>query len=326
LSALQSGPVVPGDCLGVVGGGQLGRMFAQAASRAGFRVAVLDPAVACPTADVAWRHIQAAYDDQAGLRELASICSAVTTEFENVPALSLRTLAETVPVAPGADAVEVAQDRLREKIFFAANDLPTNRFAAISKSSDVADAYAATGPEVVIKTARMGYDGKGQRFCTSADQAQRADALASQARVLATKVAERLHYVGVLAVEMFVSNGQLLLNEIAPRPHNSGHYTLDATDYSQFDQQVRAMCGLPVAQVRQHSPVAMLNILGDVLLAEGFDWQKLQNAPRSALHSYGKAEARAGRKMAHINILGDDINDVLHRVDAIKQQWPSAFS
>lgn len=367
----QRTPLQPGSTLGVMGGGQLGRMFAHAATKMGYRVVVLDPAASGPAAEVASDHLCYAYDDQEGLSKLASMCDAVTTEFENVPADSLRFLQRQVPVSPAPEAVEIAQNRIREKTFFVSNNLPTNRFEPIEKVADIEPAWSCMSGKAVIKTTQLGYDGKGQRVCESADAARDAflsfgevecvledfvafdlevsvvlardsngivktfpvvenshkngildtcvvparvpDAVAENALEIAGKLAEALDYVGVLAIEMFVAGDRILLNEIAPRPHNSGHYTLDATSYSQFDQQVLTLCGLPAATVALYTPVVMLNILGDLLLKEGFDWSSI-NLAECHLHMYGKAEARIGRKMGHINWCGDDVDELLEKV------------
>lgn len=383
MKRLLSSPLLPGATLGVMGGGQLGRMFAHAATQMGYRVVVLDPAESGPAAEVATRHIHSGYDDQQGLAELANCCDAVTTEFENVPAASLRYLQQQVPVSPPPAAVEIAQSRIREKCFFKQHGLPTNHFALINDSAHIDEAFAQMSGKAVIKTTQLGYDGKGQCVCTSAAQVREAfdafgsveclledfvafdceisvvlardvrghveifpaaenqhrngildvcivparvsDGIVDSAISLATKLAESLEYVGVLAIEMFVAGDKLLINEIAPRPHNSGHYTLDATNYSQFDQQVRTMCGLSAAKVTLHQSVAMLNVLGDLVLAENFDWAQLCESDNCHMHVYGKSEARAGRKMAHVNFLGDSTNALLDTIDGFKSRYCGVF-
>ena len=372
----------------MLGGGQLGRMFCHASTRMGYRVTVLDPAQHSPAAEVAGCHLRYAYDDPAGLQKLADSCDAVTTEFENVPADSLRWLARHVPVYPPAAAVEIAQDRGREKQFFTDHQLPTNRFVSIDPSTDIRAAYESLGcRRVILKTATLGYDGKGQRICESAAQVENAytelaaancileemvsldaevsvvlardvrgdisaypvienqhrngildlsivparvpAALAQQAQQLARRLADALDYTGVLALEMFVSNGRLLLNEMAPRPHNSGHITLDAFSVTQFDQQVRTLASLPVAAIDAETATSangvMLNILGDLLLARDFDWQIFSCTEKCHMHVYGKEEARQGRKMGHANYVGDNRDHLLGLVDAVKQRWPEAF-
>jgi len=374
----QRAPLHPGATLGVLGGGQLGRMFAHAATRTGYRVVVLDPAKTGPAAEVASEHLCYAYDDAEGLERLASVCDAVTTEFENVPAESLRFLQQHVPVTPGPEAVEIAQNRIREKTFFTDHGLPTNHFARITDTSQIESAWQQMSGKAVLKTTELGYDGKGQRVCNSADDALDAfrgfgsngvvecvledfvafdlevsvvlardcngnvqtfplvenshkngildtcvvparvsDSVSENALSIARKLAEALNYVGVLAIEMFVAGDRILLNEIAPRPHNSGHYTLDATSYSQFDQQVLTLCGLPAAKVELYRPAVMLNILGDMILADSFDWSVV-NAAHCHLHMYGKAQARIGRKMGHINFVGADVDQLLGIAGALR--------
>ncbi|MEM7258948.1 MAG: 5-(carboxyamino)imidazole ribonucleotide synthase [Pseudomonadota bacterium] len=365
-------PLLPGATLGVLGGGQLGRMFSHAATRMGYHVAVLDPAPTGPAAEVSTHHICCAYDDEAGLAELADLCDAVTTEFENVPADSLRFLQSRIPVSPRPEAVEIAQSRIREKTFFVDHQIPTNHHCLVSEASDLDNAFAQMSGRAVIKTTTLGYDGKGQQVCNSAADMHHAfasfggveclvedfvafdaevsviiardfngntsvfpvaenqhhngildisivparvsDTVKSKAEKIAHQVAQALNYVGVLAIEMFVVGDELLVNEIAPRPHNSGHYTLDATSHSQFDLQVLMMCGLPPVEISQHSPVVMLNVLGDLLLDDSFSWQPWLEDSDAHIHVYGKASARAGRKMAHVNFAGKDTDTILIRV------------
>ncbi len=370
-------PLPPGATLGVLGGGQLGRMFSQAASKMGYRVCVLDPAADSPAAEVSALHIKAGFDDPVALAELAEVCDAVTTEFENVPADSLRFLQNSIPVSPMPEAVEIAQNRNREKTFFKEHNLPVNRCAAITEASQIAAAFESMSGKAVIKTARFGYDGKGQQVCTSAAEVESAfaefggveciledfvpfdcevsvvlardihgnvetfpvvenqhinsildlcivparvpAAVLEKAQVIAASLAEALDYVGVLAIEMFVCGESISLNEIAPRPHNSGHYTMDACNYSQFDQQVRTLVGLPVARVDLHQPAVMLNVLGDLILANGFDWSNVQSVSNAHVHIYGKSEARVARKMAHINLLGDNVASLMAKAKSLKQ-------
>ena len=371
-------PGAPGDdgrpaMLGVTGGGQLGRMFVHAAQALGFRVAVLDPAADSPAALAADVHIQGAYDDPAALREVARQCVAVTTEFENVPAASLRRLAEWLPVAPAAGSVEVCQHRLAEKQHFIDTGVPCAPFAAIDSTAAAAADHAALLPGI-LKTARLGYDGKGQRSVDSGaalaaawqalqcapcvlerrlplhrelsvivargnddvivhlpvQQNLHHDGIlavtqvpapdippqtAAQAVAHAEALARSLRHVGVLCVEFFVlADGALVANEMAPRPHNSGHYSIDACDVSQFDLQVRTLAGLPLVQPRQHSPAVMLNLLGDLWFTAADDdarprtpdWAALLALPGVHLHLYGKAEPRRGRKMGHLTVTAAD--------------------
>ena len=357
--------ILPGATLGVLGGGQLGRMFALRARVMGYRVAVLDPDAASPAGQVADCHLAAAYDDPAALDRLAATCAAVTTEFENVPAGSLERLARSVPVRPGAAAVAVAQDRIREKGALVERGFATAPFRAVCDAAGLSEALRAIAPPALLKTSRLGYDGKGQATVERPEDAAEAFArlggvpcvlerrlhlerelsvvlargadgavaafpvgenrhrdgilettvvpariperLARDARELATAVAESLDYVGVLAVELFVAEGgRLFVNEIAPRPHNSGHWTLDACSTDQFEQQVRALCALPLAEPRLLSPVAMVNLLGDLWRRGTPPWGEAFRRPGVRLHLYGKAEARPGRKMGHLNCLADD--------------------
>ena len=381
-------PVLPGTVgtgstqvatLGVMGGGQLGRMFVHAAQRMGFFTAVLDPDPQSPAGRVSHHHVQTAYDDATGLAHLSQLCDAITTEFENVPALSLQTLAAQRPVAPGAQAVAVAQNRIEEKSHFVASGVPCAPYAVIENAEQLATLDTALLPGI-LKTARMGYDGKGQvRVANAAELAAAWEdlkrvpcvlekmlplkaecsvllargwdgqivaypaqrnvhvdgilavthayvgnlpaALAARALAAAQSIARQIDYVGVLCVEFFVVDdgspeGDLIVNEIAPRPHNSGHYTMDACSHSQFDLQVYSLAGLALPELRQHSPAIMLNLLGDVWQdAAGKprtpDWQAVLALPGTHLHLYGKLAARPGRKMGHLNITAEDIPSLL---------------
>lgn len=364
-AALLPGTLVDGRpaTLGVMGGGQLGRMFVHAAQRMGYFTAVLDPDASSPAGRVSHHHIQTPYLDATGLAQLADCSHAITTEFENVPAEALRALAQRRPVAPGADAVAVAQDRAREKAHFVRCGVPVAPHAVIDTPEQLAAVDDTLLPGI-LKTARLGYDGKGQARVRNRAElseawerlgrvpcvlekmlplaaecsvivargrdgvmvdfpAQRnlhrdgilavtevhagnvSEAIAVQARAAARSVAEGLDYVGVLCVEFFVlQDGALAVNEMAPRPHNSGHYSIDACDHSQFDLQVCTMAGLPLPQPRLHSAAVMLNLLGDVWLAhDGHPpWDRVLALPGSHLHLYGKLEAKPGRKMGHLNI------------------------
>lgn len=354
--------------LGVMGGGQLGRMFVHAAQQLGFRTAVLDPDATSPAGLVAHAHVQAEYLDEAGLQALADTADAITTEFENVPAEALRRLAERRPVAPSGDAVAVCQDRAAEKAHFVGCGVPVAPHAVIADEA----ALAAVSDDLlpgILKTARMGYDGKGQirvadraaleagwaelgrvtcvlekrlplAFEVSVIVARGRDgrvvafplqqnlhrdgilavttvpapagtpALEAEAIGCAARIAADLGYVGVLCIEFFIlEDGSLVANEMAPRPHNSGHHTIDSCDLSQFDLQVRAMAGLPLAKPRLHSPTVMLNLLGDLWFdAAGQertpDWAAVLALPGANLHLYGKESARRGRKMGHLTITG----------------------
>ncbi|AOG24501.1 5-(carboxyamino)imidazole ribonucleotide synthase [Acidovorax sp. RAC01] len=363
---ISSKPLLPGSTLGVLGGGQLGRMFVHQAQAMGYFTAVLDADATSPAGLVSHHHIQTGYEDPAGLAELARVADAVTTEFENVPAAALAALAAQRPVSPAASAVSVAQDRAREKAHFVACGVPCAPYAVIDTAGQLATVSTDLLPGI-LKTARMGYDGKGQvRVKTPAELAAAWDAvgnvpcvlekmlplqlecsvivargadgamvhlpvqrnlhrdgilavtevyeanlppgLALQAVIAAKSVAEGLQYVGVLCVEFFVlQDGSLVVNEIAPRPHNSGHYSQNACDVSQFELQVRTMARLPLTQPRQHSAAVMLNLLGDLWFAHGDaaqtpPWGQVLALPGAHLHLYGKHDAKRGRKMGHLNI------------------------
>ena len=361
MAALQALLPQAGVTLGVMGGGQLGRMFVHAAQAMGYRTAVLDPDPESPAGLVSHVHIVAAYDDQPALAQLGTLCAAVTTEFENVPADALRTLASHCVVSPPAAAVSVAQDRAEEKAHFVRCGVACAPYAVIETVAQLQAVPDALLPGI-LKTARMGYDGKGQiRVADRAALALAWDALhqvpcvlekmlplaaecsvlvargadgamvhfpvqrnlhrdgilavtevfagnvpaplAAQAVAAAESIARGLDYVGLLCVEFFVlQDGSLVVNEIAPRPHNSGHYTLDACDQSQFSLQVRTLARLPLTPPRQHSAALMLNLLGDIWAGGTPDWSAVLALPGTHLHLYGKAQARTGRKMGHLNI------------------------
>ncbi len=358
-------PILPGSTLGILGGGQLGRMFTLAARTMGYKVMVLDPDFTSPAGQMADVHLQADYTDHGALKQLGAACAAVTTEFENVPAASLIELARDCRVSPGATAVAIAQDRSHEKSWLRDQGFTTAPFALVNSEADLDDALASTGTPALLKVSRFGYDGKGQARIGTLEEARAAfrefggqpcvlegfvklerevsvvlarsdagecalfpvaenrhengildvsivparvpDSLAQQARDTAQAVAEKLGYVGVMAVEFFIADGQLLINEVAPRPHNSGHYTLDACVTDQFEQQVRVLCGLPLGDTRLLSPVAMVNILGDRWHDGGPHWGTLLANPAIKLHLYGKETARPGRKMGHFNALDADL-------------------
>jgi 5-(carboxyamino)imidazole ribonucleotide synthase len=355
----------------VLGGGQLGRMFVHAAQVAGLRVTVLEPDAASPAGAAAGQHLAAPYTDAAALQHIAQHCAAVTTEFENVPAAALRQLAAHCAVSPPADAVEVCQHRAREKACFQAAGVPCAPHALIDSPATLATAANAGLLPGILKTATLGYDGKGQVRVDSADtlaaawqQLGRAvcvlekrlalaheisvivargrdgqvvhlpvqqnlhrdgilavtqvpapdvpAATADQAVARARRLADALDYVGVLCVEFFVlADGSLVANEMAPRPHNSGHHSIDACDQSQFDLQLRTLMSWPLTPPRLHSPAVMLNLLGDLWFdgASGLgahphepDWPAVLALPGVRLHLYGKAEPRRGRKMGHLTV------------------------
>ncbi|MDH5359307.1 MAG: 5-(carboxyamino)imidazole ribonucleotide synthase [Gammaproteobacteria bacterium] len=362
--------ILPGSTIGVMGGGQLGRMFVIAARTMGYKVAVLDPDPGSPAGAMADYHVQTAYDDTVGLARMAELCAAITTEFENVPAESFQYLQDHCQVHPSPAAVALTRDRIREKSFLRDSGVATAPFLAITDDGQLDMAINDIGTPALLKTATGGYDGKGQVTIHSAADVHQAyqelgqvpcvlekrvalarevsvvlarnesgqsacfpvaenehingildttivparipATLAQQARDMATRIADRLQYVGTMAVEMFVTEeGELLVNEIAPRPHNSGHFTLNATVTCQFEQQVRMLCGLPAGDTRLLSPVVMINLLGDIWNKGEPDWASLLVHPEIKLHLYGKAEARIGRKMGHFNVLHADPDHAL---------------
>ncbi len=345
--------------VGIIGGGQLGRMLAMAAARLNLRTVILEPQADCPAAQVANAQITAAYDDPKALSDLASLCDVVTYEFENVPVAAAQTLQRSVPVYPPPKALEVAQDRLVEKRFLNACGIETARFHAVDSQADLETALADFGGKGVLKTTRLGYDGKGQRVFRSADEspagafaalgsvplvleslipfereisiiaarstdgtilcydpaenvhrngilhtstlpANVAGATAGAAREAAGKLLAALDYVGVIGMEFFaMADGSLIANEIAPRVHNSGHWTEAACVISQFEQHMRAVAGLPLGDPARHSDCVMTNLVGDDMLALR-DWLARKDV---LVHLYGKTEARPGRKMGHVTEL-----------------------
>jgi 5-(carboxyamino)imidazole ribonucleotide synthase len=368
--------------LGVMGGGQLGRMFVHAAQRMGFFTAVLDPDLNSPAGRVSHHHVQTAYTDVVGLKHLSTKCVAITTEFENVPSQALAKLAATRTVSPSAEAVAIAQDRAAEKAHFVKCKVPVAPFAVIDTPQQLAGVVPSLLPGI-LKTTRLGYDGKGQVRVSNREELQRAwdtlknvpcvlekmlplqlecsvivargadgscvnlpvqrnlhrdgilavtevyegnmpESLMVQAVSAAKSIANELNYVGVLCVEFFVLDGKsaaakelggLVVNEIAPRPHNSGHYSIDACDVSQFELQVRTLAKLPLTQPRQHSPAIMLNLLGDIWPGDGLDgaeppWASVLALPGTHLHLYGKAKAAKGRKMGHLTVTGATVEQV----------------
>jgi 5-(carboxyamino)imidazole ribonucleotide synthase len=381
---MSSNVILPGATLGVMGGGQLGRMFVHEAQRMGYYTAVLDPDETSPAGLVSHHHVRTAYLDDQGLGELARLSAAITTEFENVPADALAALAKQRPVAPGAQAVSIAQDRAREKAHFMRCGVACAPYAVI----ETAEQLQAVADELlpgVLKTSRLGYDGKGQmrvktreELDSAWDELKRvpcvlekllplaaecsvivarggdgrivnlpvqlnlhrggilavtevyegdvAPAQARQAVEAARSIADGLQYVGVLCIEFFLlADGSLVVNEMAPRPHNSGHYSLEACDVSQFELQVRTLAGLPLVQPRQHSPAIMLNLLGDLWFRRGDSestppWDQVQALPGTHLHLYGKLSARPGRKMGHLTITGataTQVREVAQRAAAV---------
>ena len=365
--------VPPGAAVGVLGSGQLGRMFAMAARRLGYRVHTFSPDRDTPTGQVADLEVAAPYDDLDAVRAFARQVAVVTFEFENVPAATVEAAAAQVPVRPGGRVLHVAQQRLREKGFLAEAGLPVARFLPVRSLDDLRRGLAAVGIPAVLKQAAWGYDGKGQVRIASAAEAESAwsavgaqesileafvdferevsvvagrgldgsvadygvienvhghhildlssapaavpEPVAREAVRLTRAVLEALDVVGVLCVEFFVTReGGLLINELAPRPHNSGHLTVDACLTSQFEQQLRAVCGLPLGSTERLRPAAMANLLGDLWLGGEPDWRAALAFPDVRLHLYGKAEARPGRKMGHLTALAATADEARRRV------------
>ena len=356
-------------------------MFCMAAQSLGYKVLVLDPASNSPAGSVADGQLLADYLDDAALAELAERCVGVTTEFENVPALALDTLANRIPVSPSAFSVGVAQHRLEEKSYVSGCGVPVAPHAPVRSAADISEALLPLLPGI-LKTARLGYDGKGQVRVSTLDDLRKAfadlnevecvlekrltllrevsvivardhkgecitfpvaenhhrkgilattivparieDVMAAQARASAISIAGALDYVGVLCVEFFVVDGMgLVVNEIAPRPHNSGHYTIDACVTSQFEQQARILAGLPLGDTRQHSPSVMVNLLGELWFDEQGnerepDWSAVLALPEVKLHLYGKEQARVGRKMGHITIVAPALEQALAVADQVR--------
>ncbi len=375
--------ILPGATLGLLGGGQLGRMFTMAARNLDYRVTVLDPDPLSPAAEFATGHLNTAYTHPVSLQEMANTCAAITTEFENAPAEALIELAKRTTVRPGGEAVAIAQDRMAEKGFIKSNGFPVGPFAVIRSAADFDAALLEVKLPAVLKSARFGYDGKGQAKITSrADlestyatwngalcvleeflplereisvilarkengetalfpvaenrhvngilditiaPARISDAMAAEAGDIATRLAARLEYVGVMAVEFFVVAGdRLLINEIAPRPHNSGHYTIDACRTSQFEQQVRVLCDLPLGDPSQHSPAVMLNLLGDCWRGEHHEidpeWRVVLQHAGAHLHLYGKRKARPGRKMGHVTVCEPTLDEAIKVATQIRRE------
>ncbi len=363
----MSAQILPGATLGVLGGGQLGRMFCVAARTMGYRVVVMDPDPLCGAGLIADLHIRADYDDQSALKEMAEQCDAITLEFENIPSESVRFIADKTTVYPVAESLEIAQNRDLEKQFALKAGLRPVPYSAIVQQSDLLQAARHVGFPAILKSNTLGYDGKGQFVVNNLDELTaaynqvgkvdcvlekkitircevsaivarninaelasfpvsenqhrngvlhmsivpaRVDESISQLAIeSASLLADAMSYVGILAVEFFVSDDDILyFNEMAPRPHNSGHYTKDACVTSQFEQQVRMMCGLKPGDTRLLSPVVMVNMLGDLWQP---DWRNIFAQNNIKLHLYGKTEARPGRKMGHFDVLAEDVEAAL---------------
>ncbi len=369
--------ITPPECLGIIGGGQLARMFAIAAKQMGYQIAILEPDEHCPAKLFANYHIISRYDDTIGLDTLAKYSSVITTEFENVPATSMDYLGQKKPVFPKHSAIAITQNRILEKNFFNTNGIKITRYVAINSCDDIRQVDAGIFP-AIIKTNTLGYDGKGQIVVKDHTELEdgfktlnqvpaileKMVSLAYEVSIMVARsqseiscypvvqnihvngildttiapapvdkdvithiekaakiIIEKLDYIGILGIEFFITNdGKILANEMAPRPHNSGHYTLDACITSQFEQQVRAICNLKLGDTQLFTNAIMLNLLGDIWPENGTPpWDKILGKYSNVkLHLYDKTDARVGRKMGHLTILGDDIAELYKQLDQIK--------
>ncbi len=372
----MSPALAPGSRIGLMGGGQLGRMFILAARSMGYRVNVFVPEADSPAGQIADREVSRDYLDEEAVREFSRGVDVLTFEFENIPRQTVQWAAEHCEVRPSGGILHITQNRAREKEFLAAGGFPLPAWANVTTAADLVAAAGRTGYPAILKTASFGYDGKGQRRLNSDEEARRCDLsggpfvleakipfvmeisavvarggdgqsvcypvcenlhrnhildttvvparvapeVAVRAAELARAVAERLDLVGVLAVEMFVlEDGTLLVNELAPRPHNSGHFSIDACVTSQFEQQVRAVCGLPLGSPELLRPCAMANLLGDLWVDGEPDWAAAAASGDVKIHLYGKTEPRAGRKMGHLTAFGSSPDEALARVLAARE-------
>ena len=362
--------ISPGQSIGIVGGGQLGRMLALTARRMGYRIAILDPDPSCPASPVADLCLTAPFDDSAALHRLAEYSQVITYEFENLPIESLRILASLRPVYPDPSILHICQHRERERDFLKTSGFPSPRYSVVTSASDLAAAMKTFSGKTRLKSSAFGYDGKGQLSLNPSTDPKTAwqkiqvpraileehvpfirelsviivrdaaghtisyfpfenrhqdgilertlfparipDQTANRATQLAEEIAKKLNLVGLLTVELFeLSDGALWVNELAPRVHNSGHLTAEACPTSQFEQQIRAICGLPLGTVSPIGPAAMFNLLGDLWNNGEPDWAPLLALPAASLHLYGKAKARPGRKMGHLTIRAPDLDQAI---------------
>jgi 5-(carboxyamino)imidazole ribonucleotide synthase len=379
----STGFVPPGSTIGMLGGGQLGRMFALEAAKLGYRVHVFDPEVGCPAGQVCELEINAPFTDDAALRRFAEGVDVATYEFENIPLHALETVAEVVPVRPRGQVLHICQNREREKGFLRENGIPCAPFWVIDSAADLEAAFAEMNGPGVLKTASFGYDGKGQMRVRSSDDpaaiwsrfgevravlegwvdfthelsvvcargldgelavfpvvenrhtnhildfsivpARVDEAAQAEACSIAKRLAEVLDVVGLLAVEFFLTrDGRVLVNELAPRPHNSGHFSFDACVTSQFQQQMRAVCGLPLGSTDLLRPVVMVNLLGDLWENGEPAWDTVLAEPGVHLHLYGKGNARPGRKMGHVCVVAATVDEALARAEKIKARLSAA--
>ena len=370
-------PLLPGGTIGILGGGQLGRMSAIAARRLGYKVKTFDPSAQACAAAIADEHITAEWSDTEALTRFAQGCGRITLEFENIPPATVEFVAQSVPSHPSANVLATCQNRRREKEFLRASGIPCANFAVVASLAELQAAVKSIGFPCVLKTADFGYDGKGQVKLPTAEAdlaaawnkmggavgvleawvpfqleisvlvartvdgrtavydpaenihrnhilhlsispARISEATAAEARALALSIADKIQLVGLLAVEMFVKDGRIVVNELAPRPHNSGHQTFDANETSQFEQHVRAVCGLPLGGTKPLQPAVMLNLLGDLWKnGQEPDWTLVLADPSAKLHLYDKGKAAPGRKMGHVTVTASTLADALHRAEGL---------
>jgi 5-(carboxyamino)imidazole ribonucleotide synthase len=370
-------PLMPGGTIGILGGGQLGRMSAIAARRMGYKVKTFDPSAQACAAAIADEHVAAEWNDTAALTRFAQGCGRITLEFENIPPATVEFVAKSIPSHPSANVLAICQNRRREKEFLRAAGIPCANFAVVSSLAELQAAVKTVGFPCVLKTADFGYDGKGQvKLPTAAadlaaawnkiggavgvleawvpfqleisvlvartvdgrtavydaaenlhrnhilhlslSPARISAATAAEARALALGIAEKIQLVGLLAVEMFVQDGRIVVNELAPRPHNSGHQTFDANETSQFEQHVRAVCGLPLGGTKPLQPSVMLNLLGDLWKnGQEPDWTLVLADPAAKLHLYDKGKAAPGRKMGHVTVTAPTLEEALRRAEGL---------
>ena len=370
-------PLLPGGTIGILGGGQLGRMSAIAARRLGYKVKTFDPSAQACAAAIADEHITAEWSDTEALTRFAQGCGRITLEFENIPPATVEFVAQSVPSHPSANVLATCQNRRREKEFLRASGIPCANFAVVASLAELQAAVKSIGFPCVLKTADFGYDGKGQVKLPTAEAdlatawnkmggavgvleawvpfqmeisvlvartvdgrtavydpaenihrnhilhlsispARISEATAAEARALALSIADKIQLVGLLAVEMFVKDGRIVVNELAPRPHNSGHQTFDANETSQFEQHIRAVCGLPLGGTKPLQPAVMLNLLGDLWKnGQEPDWTLVLADPSAKLHLYDKGKAAPGRKMGHVTVTASTLADALHRAEGL---------
>ena len=373
----ETNSIQPGGIVGILGGGQLGRMLAIAARRMGYRVHAYEPQPDCPAGQICDVEVNAPYTDSASLRAFAEGVDVISFEFENIPRSAVEAVEALRPVRPRGEVLHICQNREREKNFLQANGFPCAPFRVVDSGEALRTALAEIGTPAVLKTADFGYDGKGQVKLTGQVDAEAvwskfgaprgvlekwipfqaelsvvcargldgtiaafpasenihtnhildlsivparfSAAVLQKAETIASEITRKLDVLGLLAVEFFLTtDGELLVNELAPRPHNSGHFTFDACVTSQFEQQLRAVCGLPLGSPELLRPVVMWNILGDLWKNGTPDWSAVLRDPRAKLHLYGKSEARPGRKMGHVCLMAETIDEALAAIKKLQ--------